>query len=459
MSMGTWILILCCLPVIPLVYFVQRNEAKPKKNIVLGVTLPHGYAFRPEVQALCRGYRRELSLWTLLVAGVGLSALLFAWFSIQFLVVMLAVLLMCVLPFLSFVRYHRRLRALKRENGWFIPGAPVQVDTRAAAMAAAERRPSDLLFLPPILLRLIPMALELLPVSRSLPQEKAPALLALGFILLTTVLFPCLNRVLYRQRTEVLDRNSDLNLALTRIRRRQWSRVNLWLSYLTGLFSIVFWCVMRFTFGETLVLLAGVGYTLGVVGVAASGEFACRRAQERLSLLSNQPVYADQDQYWPLGMFYYNPGDPRLIIQNRTGLSTTMNLARPMGKLLVGVAAACLLSIPVLCGWLMAEEFTPLTVTVSNDRLLINHITQEVSLPLSDIGAAAPLSALPPCRKVFGSNLDTLFKGTFEVEGYGVCTLYLNPKAPPFVVLDTGQGRYLLPAGEWEEAVHAGTGS
>ena len=29
------------LPVLPIVYFMQKNECKPKKNIIVGVTLPY----------------------------------------------------------------------------------------------------------------------------------------------------------------------------------------------------------------------------------------------------------------------------------------------------------------------------------------------------------------------------------------------------------------------------------
>ena len=35
-----WLLVLSFLIIVPILYFVMKNDVKPKKNIILGVTLP-----------------------------------------------------------------------------------------------------------------------------------------------------------------------------------------------------------------------------------------------------------------------------------------------------------------------------------------------------------------------------------------------------------------------------------
>ena len=40
------------LPVLPIVYFMQKNECKPEKNIIVGVTLPYEAQEDAEVLAL-----------------------------------------------------------------------------------------------------------------------------------------------------------------------------------------------------------------------------------------------------------------------------------------------------------------------------------------------------------------------------------------------------------------------
>ena len=62
------ILYLCLIPV----YFMLRNETKPKKNIILGVTLPLLAQSDPRVGDIVRRFKRNVWLCT------GAMALIFA---------------------------------------------------------------------------------------------------------------------------------------------------------------------------------------------------------------------------------------------------------------------------------------------------------------------------------------------------------------------------------------------
>ncbi|MFX3632679.1 MAG: DUF1648 domain-containing protein [Candidatus Pristimantibacillus sp.] len=43
----------------------------------------------------------------------------------------------------------------------------------------------------------------------------------------------------------------------------------------------------------------------------------------------------DADQYWKLGMLYYNPADPALFVEKRFGIGYTVNIGRPMSWLVI----------------------------------------------------------------------------------------------------------------------------
>ena len=43
----------------------------------------------------------------------------------------------------------------------------------------------------------------------------------------------------------------------------------------------------------------------------------------------------DDDKYWVLGCFYYNPNDPSAFVQKRFGIGWTVNLGSAKGKLMV----------------------------------------------------------------------------------------------------------------------------
>ena len=58
------VLYLCLVPV----YFMLRNETKPKKNIILGVTLPYEARQDAAVLAICEQFLRQLNLVVLILA-------------------------------------------------------------------------------------------------------------------------------------------------------------------------------------------------------------------------------------------------------------------------------------------------------------------------------------------------------------------------------------------------------
>lgn len=116
----------------PLMCFVLANEAKFKKNIAVGVTLP--YEGRQDSQVLARLSRFKKELWLLcvfllllalpcmLVKGLaGNMTLWFLWLDL------------CVfLPFIPYVRCNRELKRIKRDRGWNVnAGQTLSVDTAA----------------------------------------------------------------------------------------------------------------------------------------------------------------------------------------------------------------------------------------------------------------------------------------------------------------------------------------
>ena len=69
-------------------------------------------------------------------------------------------------------------------------------------------------------------------------------------------------------------------------------------------------------------------YIVVVVGAVVGLELRVRRLQEKLTADSGGDFYVDEDDHWIWGMFYYNPNDRRLIVNDRVGMNTSVNLAR-----------------------------------------------------------------------------------------------------------------------------------
>lgn len=439
-----WIMLVLMFPVLPIIVAILANEAKPKKNIVIGVTLPYEARQTEQVQAACRAYRRRLWLWCGVLCALLLPSLLFRHDSLAFSWQMLWVLAAIAVPYGVYVRAHLRLRALKRENGWTGEAAGrVLVDLQAAAVPYG--RIAAWWFLPAVLAAFVPVA----AVLAGPPAGVTGPLLAL-YLTDAAMVAGCWAsyRFLYRNRAEVVDGTEAVTQALTRVRRYHWGRFWLGMAYLMAAFAVAMWLLMDDGLG---LLLASVAFTFALLLLALATEMAVRRAQFALTRESGQGVYADEDGNWWLGMFYYNPNDAHNLVNNRVGMGSTVNLARPAGKVLLAFTALCLLLIPAACGWVIAEEFTPLRVACADGAITADHLARKYTVPLADVEAAVLLDELPSGSKVVGTAIGTLCKGEFNLKGIGECEVFLYTDQPVFLRVDTSDTVYLFSGASEEE--------
>lgn len=436
------VLYLCLIPV----YFMLRNETKPKKNIILGVTLPYEARQDAAVQAICDQFLRQLNLVVLILALLPVALLPIKRTSVFLTVCLVWIIAAVIVPYIPYVQCHKRLRAYKQQAC-----APVErkgetlVDLRLAALP--KKMVSPLWFLPPLVMALVPIlhTLATAPRDASFPWM----LFGYGLNFLMVLLFTGLYRLINRQRAEVVDENTALTAALTHVRRYQWGRAWIAFSWLTGLFSLGFWLLLDSSIG---ILLLSLGYVGILVIVCIRTEFAARRAQESLTAESGQGFFADDDCYWIYGLIYYNPNDKHLSINNRVGMGMTFNFAHWAGKLIFGISVLLLLAMPFFGVWMIRLETTPITLTLSENELVATHTKELCRLERAGIRSAALLEELPDVVKLSGTGIDTFLQGKFRLEGYGVCELCLNPEAPPFLLLETAEGTWLLGAESEAEA-------
>ena len=121
-------------PVAFILYFQLKNECEPKKNIIVGVTLPYSARYDPEVQALLERYKREMkgACWASLAAVV--PCLFVGSVGAQIILMTIWIIALCVVLYLPYIRCNRDLQKLKTRRGWRQEDAPQAVtDLKAAA--------------------------------------------------------------------------------------------------------------------------------------------------------------------------------------------------------------------------------------------------------------------------------------------------------------------------------------
>jgi len=420
-------------------YMFAANLRLPKKNIMLGVTIPYARHDEPSVTAVGITYLRRIRILTVVAGILGLPILLVPFMSIQLLIMLTLLLLFITGDFVIFVRANRALAAIKRQSNWAESAHTVPAVADFRAMEEKRRPLPRLFFILPCLIAAIP----LIPLIHEMLTGTVEWGQAAGYLI--TVLFVplllILGEAIRRQGAEVVGTDSDLNVILTRVRRREYLRcmaLCAWLLALTAL-AVGFQTIMLAFWFPAVVL------TLAIVVAAYSfrAEFAVRRTQEKFTKMAGYTLAVDDDAYWLWGFFYHNRNDRRLLIKDRVGMSMGMNLGRPLGLCLMLLSGLLLLAMPLIGVWSVAQEFTPITYHVEGTEVTATQIRSR-TFDLGTDFEAEIVDALPHGSRTFGTAIGTLRAGTFSFDGIGSAYALFHTDQPPFIVLTTSDGQVLV---------------
>ena len=432
---GKLILWVCFMPIIPLMYWQLNNDTKFKKNIALGVTLPYAGRSHPQTVELLARFRRVLG-WICLGMMVSTVALMLLPLSFGlFLTLMLVwVDVAMVLPMIPYVKYHKKLKALKQEQNWF-PQVPRTRVVNLTAAAQEEKSISPVQFL-------LPLAASLPPLVWGMVQRDwlMTALFLTGPV--CELLFWVLYRWAMRRRAETVDENESLTQTLTRIRRRAWRRCWVWGAWFMAGVNLSMWLAL---FHPVWGLVVMVVLTVLFMVLAVGLEFHLRHQQERLTAQSGQTYYVDEDEKWIWGMFYYDPNDTHLVVNARIGMNTTVNLAKRSGRILVGATAVLLLLMPLFGVWALMEERAPVTLTLTDTALVAKHGWDTYEIPLADVDQVQLLQEEPEgLRRIAGTAMDNVYKGRYQSDEYDKITVCMDPREGPWLLITMDDGTVYL---------------
>jgi len=421
-------------PILLVMYFVLRNESKSKKNIILGVTLSYDLRSDRDVTDICDSYRKSLKHYLIILTIIYPAVFFIKSFSIAYTYHMTWLIIAMFAPYIPFIINNRKLKRVKAEKN--VPtdmAGKVVLDTKVSVQP--QKRLSAWFFIPPFIMSMI-------PIIRGI-YDGADRLFMTVYIINACLI--ALLYVLYKvfdyQKMEIIDGNTTLSMSLTRTRRYNWCKAWFVLSWLTGIFNLVFWLFISNTFG--IIISAGI-YTMVMLVVLMNAELNTRKVQERLTEDSGRDAYVDDDEHWINGIFYYNSNDKHFFINSRVGMNMTMNLARPVAKVLMVITIIICLAMPFSGLWLYLEEVTPTRIEVTSDSVKSYHLALVYDVDIEDIESIELVDTLPITARIYGTSFDTLKKGRFNVSGRAYCELCLNIKVPPFIVIEANDKTYVF---------------
>ena len=409
-------------------YVILHNETKFKKNISLGVTMPQEAQSDEAVLAILSSFKKQLAIACILITLVAFPCALISKIGTAMTVWMIWLLAGIVVPYIPYVLHHKKLKQLKADRGWVKTSGTVRV-ADLSGIAIKDKWLSPKVFL-------LPFAIALLPAC----FDKFAALIYI--ISAATVIFSWVAyRYLYRNKAEIVDNNMEVAEALTRVRRRSWGLVGVMMAWFMALMSLIFWLAPNNdSLILAMILFLSAVFTIAVLYI----ELRTRKLQETLTAQSGTDFYVDEDDYWIWGMFYYNPNDNRLFINNRTGVNTTVNLAKRSGQIFMLATAIMLASIPYFGVWMDQLESTPVGLEITSETVISTHTKVQYEVPIEDITYLEYVAEKPKLKRTMGTGMDSVLKGKFGTP-WGSSNVCLDPRTTPFIYLETEDGkRYLF---------------
>ncbi|MBQ1251614.1 MAG: hypothetical protein IIY02_01730 [Firmicutes bacterium] len=151
----------------------------------------------------------------------------------------------------------------------------------------------------------------------------------------------------------------------------------------------------------------------------------------------------EEERYWHGGILYYNKKNPKILVSFHPG-TNTINLARLSGKIVTGLCALCILSLPFFGVAAVKTDRTEPVVTVSEETVTVTHGRTEYAVAYDDVLEVALLREMPRYSRSIGYESDRLKKGTFTVAGYGKCLICVEDTDPAILALKTENVTYIF---------------
>lgn len=428
-------------PVLFILYFMLKSAGKMQDVCCFAVHMQKEWLETDAIKMVQEDYTRQLKRVTQILVLIPLVTLVLPTFSIPFTIWMLWTVAVCIAPFIPLARANQRLKEWKRENGFADQGK--QIVYTEMKNAAGVRRVKLLSFLPPMLLSAVAAVWGVFYFCKKDLAVYAGILVTFALI---TIMFYGIAVWMDRQKTQVISSDSDVNLNYARAKKNLWK--NLWL--LLAWMNTVYTAGMAVMFAvDSLVmdwvLWGSIGYsvlTLIVMFWFAKRLSAIDARYEEL----REDFFDDDDDAWIGGIIYYNKKDKRTMVPKRLGIGTTINLATKAGVIwdIVGIATL-LIVIPGCCIWMMLEEFTPIKLAVEENVLVAEQFHVDYEIPLDSIESMTLIDEKPNWKKVNGTGMDNICKGTFRVEGQK-CKVFANPQNAVFMEIHTAEETYYMSA-------------
>lgn len=426
-------------PILFVMYFLLRGAGDDNRAYCFGATLSNSQRQEGAVKQIAVEYKKSMKRDTIILAVIPVVCFFIPFMSIAMTIWFIWILAVCFAPMIHFAIANRKIQEVKLQMGWKQEYEISYTDLKSVAVSKKVKLRE---FLPPILLSIIPIIISVV-----LFGEKDLWILAImvAVFAVCTPLFYLCAVWSDRQKISVISCDSDTNINYARAKKQVWK--NLWL--------ISCWINTLFTWGMLLVawqrqgamrgiVIGAILYCIAIISVCMVQLKKLRQVDVAYADKKTLMNAEEDDRNWIFGMIYYNKNDKHFMVENRMGTGTSVNLANKAGLVTNIFAVFALLSIPILCIWMILVELTPISVTVENDTIICQQLSTEYEIQLSEITNYKVIEELPEMIKMNGIGMDNIYIGTFEAYREGTFETFLNPQNEMFLWIETEDEVYYV---------------
>lgn len=432
------ILFICTYPTVFILYYFQKStvESYARRGVLFGISCAEWMPAQERGQVLetyLRQSKRYLRVFALLPAAIFFVPYVSVSITMWMLWILAVSIVQYLVPFAQGFNQVQKMKAVYALPEEARDGTLYELKD---AGSVRTLRPQDLILPAALNLGLVPLALyELHDTAFQSYSPLFPVMALCGVLLLLCGLWTD------RTKTQVINRDSDVNINFTRANKRLWKvfwLANCWFSTVYSYFLLIYFALSPASGQDSLGVLAGAGITLSLLLLAFLLWFLRKKVKlDRLYADRRDFSPSQENRGWVGGIIYYNPQDRHILVPQKMGGGSTFNLATPAGKGFTVFGALCLLLGFGVCVWLMLDEFTPIKLSLQGETLEAEHTGTEFEVPLGDIVSLTLLDELPRMRKANGSGLPNLNSGTFRTGAEGKVKVLLNPKLERFLRVET----------------------
>lgn len=358
--------VLLFLTVVPVFIVVMSMPYLTRKTESFGVSIPEEVYDHLDLRRMRKQYARQTGILSTIVVVlyIILNFLLGNNQQVQGILISISLSVFIVGSFLVYLSFHRKMKKRKKtenwtegkqqktlihtgfrekkltySNGWFAISFVLIFLMSVVTYWMYDRIPEQ-----------IPMQYNYNGEVTNWAEKSYRSVMVMPIMqVYLTLLFLFINTMIAKAKQQLNAENPEKSMQQIIIFRRRWSAYIIITGIgLTVLFSII---QLSYIIPINPILLTvvpfifGIGVTVGAIVLS----FTTGQGGSRVKTTTGQKgemIDQDDDQYWKLGQFYYNPKDPTLFLEKRFGIGWTINFARPLAWMLFLVIILLAVGIP-----------------------------------------------------------------------------------------------------------------